>query len=234
MKNDLKMMKQQMKKPRRKFHVDQYPFLPRLVAGMIRLLHWTCRFTVLGFEHVEDAWNFRDSVICTAWHFAFPAVIYHLRDKNGMLMVSRSRDGEWVARVLSYLGFQTARGSPEKGGGMAVRQLIAHIRKGYSAGFIADGSQGPALVAQKGILVLAAHTQAPLIPMSMAANPCWRFKSWDRTVLAKPFSRIAIGFGSPIHVERGATPDRLEEIRIHLQNSMNELTLKCERVLGKT
>jgi lysophospholipid acyltransferase (LPLAT)-like uncharacterized protein len=219
------------KSSRRKWHVDQFPFLPRMLAGLIRLLHGTCRLTVLGHEHVEAAWSYRSSVICTAWHFAFPAVIYHLRDKNGMLMVSRSRDGEWVARVLSYLGFKTARGSPEKGGGMAIRQLIAHIRSGYSAGFIADGSQGPARIAQKGILVLAAHTRAPLVPVSMAADPCWRFRSWDRTVLAKPFSRIVIAFGSPIEVAIGASPDQIEDIRIALQSSLNELTMKCEEAL---
>jgi lysophospholipid acyltransferase (LPLAT)-like uncharacterized protein len=220
-------------KPRGRFHADQLPFLSCLVATTMRLLHRSCRFTILGQEHIDHFVNQGKSTICTSWHFAFPAVIYHLRDRNGMVMVSRSRDGEWIARVLSHLGYQTARGSPNKGGGMALRQLIAHIEKGYASGFIADGSQGPALVAQKGILVLAAHTQTPVIPISMAASPCWRFRSWDRTVLAKPFSKIAIAFGPPIHVSRSAGPEEIEEARTHLQNSLNQLTGKCEEALSR-
>jgi lysophospholipid acyltransferase (LPLAT)-like uncharacterized protein len=203
------------------------------MAGMMRLIHGSCRFTILGQEHEEATRNFGSPVIYTTWHFAYPAVVYHFRDRNAMLMVSRSRDGEWMARVLSYLGFQTARGSPEKGGGLAIRHLIAHVRNGYIAGFIADGSRGPALVAQRGILILASHTQTPLVPVSMAANPCWRFRSWDRTILAKPFATVAFAYGAPIMVDRGASPELIEEIRIRLQDSMNELTRKCEEALDK-
>jgi len=75
---------------------------------------------------------------------------FTISDRNGMLMVSRSRDGEWMARVLEYMGFQSARGSQDKGGGTALRRMIGHIRAGYPGGLIADGSQGPPLVAQNG------------------------------------------------------------------------------------
>lgn len=212
--------------------LDRLPFLPRLLAALVRLYHGTCRFTVLGQEHVEAARSGGKPILYTSWHFAFPAVIYHLRDQNGMVMVSLSRDGEWVARILTYLGYESARGSPGKGGSGALKRVISHIRAGYPGGFIADGSQGPALVAQMGIMVLARHTQSPLVPVSVAARPCWRFKSWDRTLLGKPFSRIAIAFGPPIRVDRQTTDEQLEEMRRDLETSLNRLTRQCEEALG--
>jgi hypothetical protein len=96
-------------------------------------------------------------------------------------------------------------------------------------GLIADGSRGPARKAQEGVLLLARHTQAPLVPVSMAAYPCWRFRSWDRTVLARPFSRLVYGFGPPLRVEKDAGPTRMEEKRQELERILNELTAECER-----
>ncbi|NLI80157.1 MAG: lysophospholipid acyltransferase family protein [Deltaproteobacteria bacterium] len=213
---------------RKRFSADRFALLPPVVAAFIRLHHATCKFTILGAQYEVDALRSGKPPIFTAWHFAFPALIYYFRDRNGMLMVSRSRDGEWVARVLRSLGYHSARGSSGKGGGMALRQLIGHMRKGYSAGFIADGSQGPALVAQEGILILARHTQCPLVPVSMAAKPCWRFRSWDRTLLAKPFSQVVLAFGHPLHVRKDCTPAELEVLKRHLETTLNSLTADAE------
>ncbi len=216
----------------RRLDPDRLPLLPKLIAWLIRLLHGTCRFTVLGLEHEAQEMSHGRPILCACWHHAFPAVIYHFRNRNGMLMVSRSRDGEWIARVLSYLGFLTSRGSPGKGGGVALRRMVAHVRSGLPGGLIADGSQGPALVAQKGILILARQTGASVVPVSMAANPCWRFRSWDRTILAKPFAHVAMAYGSPIRVSRDASPQDLERIRKDLEEALKRLTRQCEKAVN--
>ncbi|MBP8645177.1 MAG: lysophospholipid acyltransferase family protein [Syntrophobacteraceae bacterium] len=210
---------------------DRMPFLPPLLGGALRLWHWSCRFTLLGTHHEEEALSHGPAVLYACWHFAYPAVVYHFRDRNGMLMVSRSRDGEWMARVLEYMGFQSARGSRDKGGGTALRRMIGHIRAGYPGGLIADGSQGPPLIAQKGILILARHTGAPLVPVSMAARPCWRFPTWDRTVLVKPFGHVFLAFGSPIWVDPESSSKDLDTMRRNLESSLKELTRRCEEAL---
>ncbi|MDY0042275.1 MAG: lysophospholipid acyltransferase family protein [Desulforhabdus sp.] len=206
-------------------------FFPPLIAMAMQFLHHTCDFKVIGQEYEKEALTAGRSIIYTTWHFAFPGVVYYFRNRNGMLMVSKSRDGEWASRVLWRLGYQTVRGSTGKGGGAALRHIIAHIRAGNPGGFIADGSQGPALVAQKGIMLLARYTRAPLVPVSMAAHPCWRFRSWDRTLLVKPFSRVAIVFGPPIWVGERASHADIENGRQQLQKCLNELTRTADAAL---
>ncbi len=216
----------------RKHFSDRLPFLPSLIAGLFRLLHRSCHISILGLEHEDAVKDFPGSKIVTCWHFAFPAVIYRYRDMDILTMVSRSRDGELAARVLKHLGVRCFRGSPGKGGSVALRALIENLESAIGGGFIADGSQGPARVAQKGILILARYTQAPILPVSMAASPCWRFRSWDRTVLAKPFSRIVMAFGPPIWVDREASSEKLEELRTALGDSLNKLSSDAENVLA--
>ena len=78
-----------------------------------------------------------------------------------VLMASPSRDGEFIAEVARGLGFTVALGSRRKGGVQALRQLADCFRQGYSCGLIADGSRGPARVAQKGPLYLARDDPGP-------------------------------------------------------------------------
>jgi lysophospholipid acyltransferase (LPLAT)-like uncharacterized protein len=208
--------------------------LPGSVALLLRLLHRTCHFTLLGQEYEADALSRGRSIIYTTWHFAFPGVVYQFRDRNGLLMVSPSRDGERAAQVLKHLGYLTVRGSSGKGGSMVLRQMVAHLQSGQPGGFIADGSRGPAQVAQRGILVLARHSQAPLVPVSVAANPCWRFRSWDRTLLAKPFARVTVAFGPAIWVDAASSAKELEQLRRSLEMSLNHLSMVAADHVGLT
>jgi lysophospholipid acyltransferase (LPLAT)-like uncharacterized protein len=220
------------KKWYQRIQVSDLPLLPALIAGAIRLLFKTCRFTVVGGEHLQEGLNLGVPGLCTTWHFAFPAMVYFFRNLNAVLMVSRSRDGELITRILGHLGYQVARGSPGKGGAQALRTMLSYLGKGHHAGLIADGSQGPACVAQKGILLLARYSQGPLLPVSMAARPCWRFGSWDRTVLPKPFSHVVMALGPLIWVERNASSEELETVRRKLEESLNQLTLTARSRLA--
>jgi lysophospholipid acyltransferase (LPLAT)-like uncharacterized protein len=216
--------------------VKRVALIPRCVALLFRLLHRTCHFTLIGQEYEQEALSHGKSIIYTAWHCTFPGVIYCFRDRNGMLMVSPSRDGDRAAGVLHHLGYQTVRGSSGKGGSMVLRKIVSHLKSGQPGGFIADGSRGPAQVAQKGILVLARHTQAPLVPVSMAAKPCWRFRSWDRTILAKPFARIVMVFGPPIWTDAAASAADMESARQDLEDTLNRLLASAAEhleLLGK-
>jgi len=215
-------------------HPDRFPFLPPLAAALIRLHYRSCKFTIIGREHEEFAYGSHDPVLLTCWHFAFPTVIYRYRDHGALVMVSRSRDGEWAARVVTRMGFRCFRGSPGKGGSTALKQLISHIQAARGGGFIADGSQGPPRIAQKGILLLARYSGAPLIPVSMAAHPCWRVHSWDRTVLPKPFSNIVMALGPPLWVPRDVSAEDLEAARCELEASLNRLTDQAEEAVRKT
>ena len=54
------------------------------------------------------------------------------------------------------------------------------------------GLKGRRALPRKAFCFSPAIPELPLLPVSMAADPCWRFRSWDRTVLAKPFSKIVM------------------------------------------
>jgi lysophospholipid acyltransferase (LPLAT)-like uncharacterized protein len=217
------------KSKKRRGITEYMPFLPALIAFLLRLIYRSCRFTILGEEHLKAAREWGGASIAAFWHCAFPGVLYFFRDNSYVTIISRSRDGELAARMVERLGYKPFRGSPGKGGATALKQIISAFRKAPGGGFVADGSQGPARIAQKGLLILALHSGCPILPVSMAVHPCWRFRSWDRTVLAKPFSRVVMAFGPLIRVERGATAEQIEQYRVELETTLNAITEAAEK-----
>lgn len=220
------------KTKKRRGIVDYLPFLPALIAVLLRILHRTCRITVIGEEYLREVQKLPGPGIAAFWHSTFPGVLYFFRDRGYLTITSRSRDGELAARLVNRLGYAAFRGSPGKGGAIALKQLITAFRGSAGGGFPADGSQGPAHVVQKGLVVLGMYSGSPIVAVSMAADRCWRFRSWDRTVLAKPFSNVVLAFSPLVRVERGASPEKVKEYCELLQKRLDEVTEQAREAVG--
>lgn len=209
-------------------------FLYRLLLRVVplgydllsRLLFATCRFQVHGADH--SAWCAARSAPCIAlfWHYSLLPVVELLRRKGGagwVAMVSASDDAEFVARILAHKGCATVRGSRNRGGLTALKGLIGWMQKGYNAAIVADGSQGPARCMQPGALFLASRTGAPILPLVVAVDRYWLFRSWDRTLLPKPFARIHIRFGKPLQVPEKLSAQGMEAYRQEMEDRLNAL-----------
>ena len=107
------------------------------------------------------------------------------------------------------------------------------MRSGHHAALVADGSQGPARVAQAGSVVLASHVGAPILPMLWSCNRYKRFGSWDGTALPLPFSRIDFFYGEPLLVPPALKEEQVEEYRLELEKRLNDLYAKAWALQGK-
>jgi lysophospholipid acyltransferase (LPLAT)-like uncharacterized protein len=76
------------------------------------------------------------------------------------------------------------------------------------------------------------YSGCPIMPVSVAADRCWRFRTWDKTLLPKPFARVAVSWGPMIQVGRGASSVEIEEYRVQLERTLNEITGQAEKAAG--
>src|SRR5690606_36321336 len=111
-----------------------------------------------------------------------------------------------MVRVLWRLGVRASRGSSSRGGAAGLRDLIRQARAGWDLGFTPDGPRGPARVVQPGIVHAAAATGLPVIPVALAAHRQRELRTWDRTVVPLPLSRVEIVYGPALTVPRDAEP----------------------------
>jgi lysophospholipid acyltransferase (LPLAT)-like uncharacterized protein len=186
----------------------------------------------VGRETLQPILEPGHPAIFATWHHHTLYAAYQLRHFPGVVMVSGSADGDWIAAYVRGHGLTPFRGSRHKGGLKALREMADIIRsEGCNAGIIADGSRGPARVAQKGAVVLARDTGLPVVPMGFGASRAKRFNSWDRTILPYPFARLAIVYEAPIWVARDARGAQLEDLRLDLEARLNEADRRAQAVI---
>lgn len=206
---------------------------PLTLALVMRLWFSTCRVRVHDGENFLDPRRTGKPIIVSVWHYALFYQLYVLRGHRATVMVSASRDGEYIARLVSYFGFSAARGSRNHRGVEGLKTLFRAVREGMSCALVADGSQGPPRVAQPGTVLLASRSGLPIIPTLWSAAHYFTVRSWDRTAIPLPFSRVDFYFGEPLLVPDQLSAEGIEDYRQLLETRLNELYHRAWQVYGK-
>jgi len=201
---------------------------PALARRLVQTYLRTCPCELVASPEVASIMALGPPVIYTAWHCHLLSPLFTSRRFRGshppmVLMASPSRDGEFIAQLARGLGFVVLLGSRRKGGVQTLGQMAACFRRGHSCGMIADGSRGPARVAQKGPLYLARETGGAILPVAVAASRKLTFDTWDRFELPLPFSRLALLVGDPLQVRPEDRGPALERRRLELEARLNHL-----------
>ena len=195
----------------------------KFLLKFIELWLATIRGNALYSNGAERAILSGRPFIIALWHRDLIYGLYHFRRYPGVMMVSGSKDGEWVARALRLWGQHPVRGSRHKGGMKAIKEMAQYMMEnGLSAGIVADGSQGPAERVQIGALVLSRLTGAPILPLGVAISRVKRLNTWDRLVIPLPFSRAVVALGRPLNVPEDVKGNALEGIRHRLEEALRK------------
>ena len=195
-----------------------------LVAGFFRALAASWRVEIDGPNPFDDAERGDEPLLLVAWHRNLFVAIGIFRDRGLVIPVSKSRDGDWIEAVLRRLGFgESPRGSSSDGASALLRNLVRAVRAGHPVGMLPDGPRGPAGVAQPGIVALARMTGARLCTAGTSASSSWRFGSWDRSILPRPFARVRCRFGRTLFVPKGSDGEALATHLAELQAELHRL-----------
>ena len=198
---------------------------------LVAMLGATLRWRVRGLDHLDRLRRDGKPPVMAFWHGRILAATYYFRRRGIMVITSENFDGEWIARIIERFGYGTARGSTSRSGRRALLELKRALAEGRPAGFTVDGPRGPAEQAQPGAVWLAGATGSPLLPFHLEADSSWTARSWDRTQVPKPFSRVALVVGAPIEVPRDPAPDTLEAKRLELERTLQRLGGEAVRLL---
>jgi len=201
-----------------------------LIYGLIEAVSFTIRYE----------WHFHSEllalpagapVIFCIWHnrLPFSLIMYrhyvHRRQQPPRLaaLVSASKDGGVVARILEHFGVQPVRGSSSRRGPQALLELTRWAERGYDLAITPDGPRGPRYVVQPGAIALAQVTGLPVVPASYYLAWKIRMKSWDGFQMPVPFSRAVMKFGQPVRVPRDARTAEREALRLEVEDRMKVL-----------
>ena len=140
--------------------------IPFLAWALIRTLFATLRVRHVRPENIERTPQY----VLAFWH-AHLMMMLHCRYRAPIsVMISQSKDGEYIASMMRFYGAVPARGSTTRGGAMALRELLRHAREGMNLAFTPDGPRGPARIVQPGVITAAQLTGLPIVPAVFAAK----------------------------------------------------------------
>ena len=144
----------------------------------IRALHATLRIRHVRVKNLTE----QPQYILAFWHDHLLLMLHSKWREPIKIIISRSKDGEYIARVFDWYGVESARGSSTRGGSMALREMIRDARDGKNLAFTPDGPKGPARVLKDGVVHAARATGLPIVPIAFAAKKksfCDRGTGWS-------------------------------------------------------
>ena len=150
-------------------------------------------------------------IVLSSWHQRFYGGICYFARFRPVIMISQSRDGEVISRLVELLGWKAARGSTSRGGRDALAAMVEELGHRQVAGHIVDGPRGPACRIKPGIAVLAQRTGAHIVPVYVGYARAWEARSWDRFQIPRPFSSVLLRFGLPLAVPPELAGEGLEQ-----------------------
>jgi lysophospholipid acyltransferase (LPLAT)-like uncharacterized protein len=195
----------------------------------ISLIGPTLRYSISWEEPPSppDA-TFEKPVIYSFWHRAVFAGAWLWRKASVAVMVSRSFDGEYIARTIEKLGFVAIRGSSSRGGAKALLGLKSQLEQGIPVVFTIDGPRGPKYVAKPGPVLLSRASALPMAAFYVALSDAWVLNTWDALMIPKPFSKTLVRFSAKVRVPAEADDAQMAEFHTQLQSALERVTRFAE------
>ncbi len=158
---------------RSKLRTMQVPSVVWRMAGfaLIKSLNaWmsTLSYRVVRYEREADPADelFQGPVIFVFWHEYIPFPIYLRPHCRLAMLLSQHQDAEVLSHVARFAGLEAVRGSTNRGGTAALRELLDR-GKGMNLAITPDGPRGPRRQMAQGAVYLSSRLQVPLVALGV-------------------------------------------------------------------
>ncbi len=162
------------------------------------------------------------------WHEYILFPLYLRGHCNLARLLSRHRDAEVLSHVAHHLGFEFVRGSTNRGGVSALRELLSRSRTMHLT-ITPDGPRGPRRQLAPGCVYLASKLGLPLVLMGFGYDRPWRVhRAWDQFAVPRPHSRARAVVSGEIFIPPDLDREGLEHFRQKIERQLNVLTEEAE------
>ena len=194
--------------------------VPRIASAVICCLGMTLRYEDVTDPGTLPGYDIPPPAVYAFWHRCLLASAWRFRKHGIHILISRSFDGELIARTVARLGFVAVRGSSSRDGAAGLRNLQRAYLAGNYCAITADGPRGPAQIAKPGVIQLAKLVDSTVGAIYVHPHSAWQVRSWDRFLIPKPFSRVTVAWVAPVPADQAAVQAALDH-SVELAQSKN-------------
>ena len=201
----------------------------------VLFVYKTSTINLKNRKNIESLFKKNESFIYAFWHDQLLMCPLTWQSEFEIkVLISKHRDGDIIAKLISNLGFKAIRGSTHKsgktknkGGILSARQMIKSLKSGTSIGISPDGPKGPRHEVSDGILSISRLSNSSILPVGIGFKKKWVLNTWDRFIIPKPFNHITIIWGEPLPAVKNEK--NINRIKNKLKSTMYSLTKRANR-----
>ncbi|MEI6240331.1 MAG: lysophospholipid acyltransferase family protein [Planctomycetia bacterium] len=171
--------------------------------------------------------DYRGAKIYVFWHENILLPLFLRGHSNISMLLSRHGDADVLGRVAGMMGFGVVRGSTFNGGSVVLRQLADRAAEGNLT-ITPDGPRGPRRRLAPGCVFLATTLGIPIVAMGLGYDRPYRFGTWDRFALPRPFTRGRGIVSRAIAVPADLDRDGIEAHRAGIERLLTHLSNEAE------
>ncbi|MGA7722846.1 MAG: lysophospholipid acyltransferase family protein [Ignavibacteriaceae bacterium] len=197
------------------------------LVNLVNVLCKTLRVTYVN-KNALDALE-RKNYILAFWHGTMLIPWYFNRKRNFVALVSKSKDGELLSKLLKNWGYDVLRGSSSKDGGLVLRSMIDYSKKERKIAITPDGPRGPIYKMKPGAVITSQRSNIPLVLVGIGIKKKKTLKSWDKFEIPLLFSKVKMVYSNPIFFKDNMSYNETSEIITRCEIILNELQVEAGR-----
>ena len=201
-----------------------------LGTGLIRSWMGTLHLKIAYHDSALDPGSphCRGQKLYLFWHEYILLPLYLRGHCRLAMLLSRHQDAEVLSHIARHMGFAFVRGSTNRGGVTALRELFRKSRRMHLT-ITPDGPRGPRRKMSPGPIYLAFRLSMPIVLLGFGYDRPWRFASaWDRFAIPRPFSRARVVVAPEMFVPPDLSRRELDDYCRRAEAALERATVEAE------
>ncbi|MCP5063044.1 MAG: lysophospholipid acyltransferase family protein [Ignavibacteriae bacterium] len=199
------------------------------IKYFINVLLRTLRISEVKNKKLEDLEKENKNYVLAFWHGTMLLPWYLKKNENFYTIISKSKDGEILSRVLTNWNYNVERGSSSKGGSEVLNVLIDKAKSGSSISITPDGPRGPEKELKAGAVIIAKKTGIPLVLLGIRISKKVKLSSWDKFQIPYPFAKVSAVYSEPIFIDKDLSYQETDEMIKKVSIELNSLQKEAEQ-----
>ncbi len=199
-------------------------FLANIVTALCKSLK-TIKVNDETIKKLDDE---NENYILAFWHGTMLLPWYLHGNPNFAALISKSKDGDLLAKILKHWNYKVVRGSSSTGGDIALAIMIDFAKNDYSVTITPDGPRGPVHKFKAGAVITAKKSEVPLILAGVGYQKKKVLSNWDKFEVPYFFSKAKIVYSEPIFIGANLSYEETSNIIINCENKLNELQREAQ------
>jgi lysophospholipid acyltransferase (LPLAT)-like uncharacterized protein len=190
---------------------------------VINVLCKTLRISFINKKVIDELEHNGKNYVLAFWHGTMLLPWYLHRNKNFTALISKSKDGDLLSKILRRWNYNVIRGSSSTGGDVALSIMVDYAKNNCSIAITPDGPRGPVFKLKAGAVITAKKSGLPLVLLGIGYKNKKVLKSWDSFQVPFFFTKANAVFSEPIYVDNKLSYDDTSKIIESCEKQLREL-----------